>query len=242
MVNLFGHPLLFRQLDTFEDAGIKNVLLVGGYYADALKIAGIDLVINPRFADTNMVYSLFCAEPNINPSEDLIISYGDIVFEPEVLQSLLRSNAPLNIVIDTCWQKLWLERMSDPLADAETLKLESGNKIIELGKKPESYADIEGQYIGLIKIRADHVQAFLNTWHAMDRDLLYDGKSFENMYMTSFLQHLINTGWDARAVFIENGWLEVDTVEDLEHYEQLEARDQLKKYYHLKKTILARGN
>ena len=36
------------------------------------------------------------------------------------------------------------------------------------------------------------------------------------MYMTSFLQHLIDSGWDVRAAFIENGWLEIDAPEDLE--------------------------
>ena len=45
----------------------------------------------------------------------------------------------------------------------------------------------------------------------MNREALYDGQSFNNMYMTSFLQYLIDCGTDIRAAFIHNGWLEVDT-------------------------------
>lgn len=81
--------------------------------------------------------------------------------------------------------------------------------------KPQSYDDIQGQYTGLIKIRADHVPKLLTTWQQMDKDALYDGNDYPNMYMTSFLQHLINSGWEARAALIENGWAEVDCQEDL---------------------------
>lgn len=40
-------------------------------------------------------------------------------------------------------------------------------------------------------------------------------KNLDNMFMTGFLQHLINTGWDVRAAFVENGWLEIDEPGDL---------------------------
>ena len=89
--------------------------------------------------------------------------------------------------------------MDNPLSDAETLQLTDGNRVVGLGKKPKSYADIHGQYTGLIKIRADHVARLPKVWKAMDRYATYDGKDFDNMYMTSFLQHLIDLGWEARA-------------------------------------------
>ena len=53
----------------------------------------------------------------------------------------------------------------------------------------------------------------------MDRDALYDGKDFYNMYMTSLIQNIIDAGWDVRAALINRSWLEVDSVEDLEAYQ-----------------------
>ena len=41
------------------------------------------------------------------------------------------------------------------------------------------------------------------------------------MYMTSFLQHLIDTDWTIQAVPVDNGWLETDTIEDLDLYQRL---------------------
>jgi hypothetical protein len=63
----------------------------------------------------------------------------------------------------------------------------------------------------------------------LDREATYDGKNFDNMYMTSFLQELIDSGWLVKAAFVRNGWLEVDAVSDLELYESMERAGTLSK-------------
>ena len=229
MVELAGQPMLHRQLQVLNNFGVNDVVLVGGYKAEHLDNQGVTVVINPDYAETNMVCTLFCAEEFMSPGEDLLITYGDIIYEPKVLTSLLSTDADIVISIDKEWQRLWETRMDDPLSDAETLKITNGNKIIELGKKPNSIADIQGQYMGLIKIRGDFVNTFKKFWHGINRDRLYDGQTFQNMYMTSFLQLLIDAGYDARAAFTEGGWLEVDTVEDLNQYQEMHDTGELNK-------------
>lgn len=229
MVELCGKPILHRQLKVLRDAGIKRILVVGGYRCELLDVKNVDFAINTRYATTNMVSTLFSAEQWITPGEDILILYGDIIYEPKVLQSLLNLDAPVAVSVDLDWLKLWQLRMSDPLSDAETLKITQGNKIVELGKKPKSLDDVHGQYMGLIKVRGDHVKAFVDAWHHLDRHKLYDGKDFDNMYMTSFIQHLIDQGHDVRAAYTHNGWLEVDTVEDLKRYEKMYLKGSLAK-------------
>ena len=51
------------------------------------------------------------------------------------------------------------------------------------------------------------------------------------MYMTSFIQSLIDSGWEVRPAFSENGWLEVDTLHDLKTYEALARDGVLIKFY-----------
>lgn len=41
------------------------------------------------------------------------------------------------------------------------------------------------------------------------------------MYMTSLIQNLIDNDWQVQAALINRGWLEVDSVEDLQAYEGL---------------------
>lgn len=233
MVPLAGKPLLHRQLEVLRGAGIDEIVVVGGYRAERLEAPGLRVVLNRRYAETNMVSTLFCAESEMSRSEDLVIAYGDIVYEPRVLDALLACEAPLAIAIDRQWRRYWELRMDDPLADAETLKLDDGDRIVELGRKPQDYGDIQGQYMGLIKVAGERIQAFREAYHALDRAGRYDGKDFDNMYMTSFLQNLIDTGWLARAAFTDNGWLEVDTVADLERYEALQAQGRLEQFYRL---------
>lgn len=215
MVALKGKPLLDHQLEVLSALGVEDRHIVAGYLAECIERPGLQKHLNPAYASTNMVRTLFCAADLMTGAEDILITYGDVVYTEQVLETLLSCTAPICLGVDLNWRDYWQARMEDPLLDAETLRLRDGNRIVELGKKPISYDQIEGQYMGLIKIRADHVLKFKAFWEGMDRSASYDGKDFDNMFMTSFLQALIDAGWDARAAFVRNGWLEVDAPEDL---------------------------
>ncbi|SFR51064.1 Choline kinase [Marinobacter daqiaonensis] len=234
MVELAGRPLLHRQLDVIKSVGIRisDIAIVGGYLKNQLTAPGVKVFVNDRFAETNMVNTLFCAESFMSPGVDLLICYGDVVYEQRVLERLLETEGEVSIAADKEWRRLWSLRMEDPLADAETFKIKSG-RVVELGKKPNDYKDVEAQYMGLIKVRADKVQDFINFYHSLDPSESYDGKDFENMYMTSFIQSLIDSGWDIRPALISNGWLEVDTAIELEKYNQMHTQNCLSSYIEL---------
>jgi choline kinase len=234
MVELAGKPLLHRQLDVIKFCGVptNDIALVGGYLKDQLDAPGVNLFVNERFSETNMVSTLFCAESFMASGEDLLICYGDIVYEPRVLKKLLETDGEVVVAADQDWKRLWSIRMEDPLSDAETFKVRSG-RVVELGKKPDSYDDMQAQYMGLIKVRANKVQEFIDFYHAMNRSQGYDGKDFDNMYMTSFLQYLIDSDWEVSPVYVSNGWLEVDTAAELEQYNEMELKKTLQSYLKL---------
>lgn len=230
LVELAGKTLLDRQLTSLRACGITDVALVGGFESGQLVSRGHRVILNPRFADTNMVTSLFCAEDFFKGS-DLIVAYGDIVYEPRVLRALLAAEDPAAIVVDRGWREYWQARFADPLVDAESLKIGPDGRLLELGKKPGSYDQIEAQYIGLFKIRADYTARLGMVYQALDSNAEYDGKSFDLMYMTSFLQHLIDIGWEVRAVPVNHGWLELDSETDLRLYERLTASGGLDSFF-----------
>ncbi|EKK0830156.1 sugar nucleotidyltransferase, partial [Campylobacter lari] len=117
-------------------------------------------------------------------------------------------------VVDKAWKELWTKRFENPLDDAETLKLKD-DFIVELGKKAKSYDEIQGQYIGLFKFSHHFLKEVLKTYDELDRTLLYNEKDFKNMYMTSFLQILINKYKNAKAIKINGNWCEIDFMSDL---------------------------
>ena len=234
MVNLAGKPLLHRQIEVLRSVNLEKIMVVGGFCSKSIDSLGAETALNPNYKKTNMVSTLFCAEEWMK-DEDLLICYGDIVYERRVLESLIACSSPICVSIDKSWKRLWDLRMDDPLSDAETLRLTDSDRIIQIGKKATSYDQIDGQYIGLIKVRSDFVEAFKNAWHSLDPSRLYDGKDLDNMYMTSFLQYLIDIDFEIRAAFTKNGWLEVDTARDLELYEKCFLEGTLKEIINLNK-------
>lgn len=214
LVEVDNISLLERQLSVLRTQNIESIVLVGGYKSEMLNGKGSRLKINPRYYETNMVWTLFCAEEELN--SDVIISYGDIVYSKEVLESIMASTADIAITIDKEWESYWRARNEDPLDDAETLKLDPEGRIIEIGQNPKSISEIEGQYMGLIKLSVKGVKQLKDVFHkAIENDGALLGKSIENAYMTDLLQAVINNDIPVYSVPVYGGWVEVDTVDDL---------------------------
>lgn len=217
MVEYQNKPIIDYILDAMQECGVNDIAIVGGYKIDILKdylkSKNITFFENKNYANSNMVTTLFCAKEWLD--DDLIISYADIVYDSFILKCLIECNSEVSTTIDTKWRELWHQRMENPLLDAETLKLDQNDNIAELGKKPLSYDDIEGQYMGLIKIKKDALGRVINFYNSLDRNLKFDGKDFDNMYMTSFLQNIIDGLLPIKAVKVTGGWAEIDSVEDL---------------------------
>ena len=57
--------------------------------------------------------------------------------------------------------------------------------------------------------------------------------SFQQSFMTDFLQGLINDGCKLRAIEIENGWLELDTIYDYDKYVKLYSKNKLSEFIDL---------
>lgn len=231
LVPLLGVSLLARQLNTLHKAAVNDIHIATGYRADQIEKLGYQTSYNPKFAETNMVETLFSAAKFIEQEGDLIIAYGDIVYQDENLAALLNCDDEIALMIDKNWKDLWSLRLDNPLDDAETLMMNDEGYVTELGKKPNSYDRIQGQYTGLIKIRADKLDDLIKFYRDLDRDAEYDGKNFDNMYMTSFLQMLIDAGWKAKAAVVNVGWLEIDSVEDLSQYEKMADEGLLDNFY-----------
>ena len=230
MVELAGKPILHHQLDILQSCGIDDCVIVGGYKVDALRAGGNRVVKNVDYATTNMVASLFCAERLMTPDEDVLIIYGDILFGANALISLMKLDSQVAVSINTRWRELWEERMSDPLSDVESLRVSEDRRIIEIGKKAHSLDQIDGQYMGLIKIKKEFVETLKKQWWQLKSE---NAASAEGIYMTAFLQRLIDDNYEIKADFVNGGWLEVDTSDDLNLYRRMFHDGTLRRFIEL---------
>lgn len=221
MVPLHGRPLLDWQIGTARSAGIEEIVVVGGYRADCLERDDCKLIINERFETTNMVESLMCARDWL--SDGCIVSYGDIVYEPRVLRSLLNADSSINIVVDSAWREYWQARFDNPLDDAESLELDKLDRITSIGQSVTDIDAIKAQYVGLMSFDTEGIQAVLSTYEKARKESS-EGKNpfggtrtLDGMYMTDLLQGMITQGHELRPTRIDRGWFEIDNLTDL-HY------------------------
>ena len=150
-----GKTILDYQLNVMRSCGIKDISIVTGYLNQFVKGKNIKKYINQNYDKTNMVSTLFAAKKEFEDASDVIISYGDIIYTKSNLLKLIESTEEVSLTIDTKWLDYWSERMENPLDDAESLRLDKNNYIIDIGNKVNKISNIEGQYMGLIKIRKD---------------------------------------------------------------------------------------
>ena len=143
------------------------------------------------------------------------------------LKTILETKGEISVMVDSGWLDLWSIRNDNPLDDAETLKYGKNGNIIEIGKKPKSLKEIEGQYTGLIKISNNKINEFISFYEQLDKTILYDNRPFKQMFMTTFLQLLIDAGWVVMPAIVKHGWLEIDTTNDLLLYEKLSEERKL---------------
>jgi choline kinase len=219
MVEAAGRPLLLWHLDTIESCGIKEIGLVAGYKQEVITDSRVTKIVNERFASTNMIESLFTAESWLDG--DVIIAYGDIVYSKEVLFGLMDDKRDIVVACDDDWEVYWSQRFEDPLSDAETFVKGPNGTVLSLGKKTTDKAQVQGQYIGLIKLSATGCKRIKELYHAAKADpnqqdnAWGSGRALEMAYMTDLLNFLASKG-QLYYKSINRGWVEVDDHSDLE--------------------------
>ena len=122
MVELKKKPIIQYQLELFKKFNIKDINIITGYMHDKINFKGTKKFYNKDYSTTNMVSTLFCADNLFDGNDDVLISYGDIVYNESVLKKINDSNDKINVVVDLNWRDYWQARMASPLNDAETLR------------------------------------------------------------------------------------------------------------------------
>lgn len=158
----FKNTILSRQLRQLVSFGIEEVVMTTGYYdqvlvdyCDKLHLPiKFTFVNNPLYADTNYIYSIYCAK-EVLKDDDIILMHGDLVFESLVLESVIdspvscmtvSSTLPLPekdfkaVVKDGRIEKVGIEFLDDAMAAQPLYKIKKEDWLVWL-KKIEEYCE-----------------------------------------------------------------------------------------------------
>ena len=209
LVELKGKPLLNWQVDALRAAGVRQIGIVTGYKREMLINKGLEEFHNPRWMDTQMVTSLFCAADWLE-EEECIVSYSDIFYESTAVSALTNATSKISLTYDPNWLDLWAKRFDDPLVDAETFSVTPDSRLIEIGNKPESVDEINGQYMGLLKFSPEGWDEVCCIRNELGDQIL------DKMDMTSLLQNIIQRNViEVKAIKNNSAWGEIDSKKDL---------------------------
>lgn len=105
MVPVNGIRIIDKQIHNLVSNGVKDIYVVAGYKADVLIshlkeiYPDVHIIDNKRYAETNNMYSLYMAMPNVE-GEDFLLMNADVYYDANIVEGLLASEEPSMIACD----------------------------------------------------------------------------------------------------------------------------------------------
>jgi L-glutamine-phosphate cytidylyltransferase len=221
LVELNGLPLIVRQIAALHRGGVQEIGVVRGYRAELIQFPGLSYFANERWAETNMVMSLAAAASWLRAGP-VIVSYADIFYRSELIRALAAAAGQLVITYDRGWRRLWTRRFDDPLADAETFRINPAGQLLEIGGKTARIEDIQGQYMGLLKFTP-------TAWKAVEILLgALEAATCDRLDMTGLLRRLLAANELPICTLGTDGqWGEIDNPQDVALYQSMVGEGEL---------------
>ncbi len=220
LLKLSGKTILEMQIECYRNAGITDISIVKGYRGELINFRGVKYYWNRDFDTTNMIVSLMKAGKEF--TDDVIISYADIVFEPDLLEQIIESKNGIAVLVDNSWEKYWRMRYGTINYDLESLRINDEGSILEIGRTVISKEEMNARYIGILKFSRERLKDVSDI--VMEASTFYSttpwklsGRPYPKAYMTDLLQAIIDKGIEVKAENVSNGWLEFDSVKDYEN-------------------------
>jgi choline kinase len=222
MVKLLGQTLIERQIKIFHSYGINDITIVTGYKSKVVDIPDVNYVNNPNYETTNMNESLFCALKPSNSS--VLVTYGDIVFEPKIVQQMLEITNDIRLAVRINWKEYYQNRTMHSLSEAENVLIENG-RILETRKNISKALENQqiGEFLGIMMLSSEQIKILLERYSDLKKNhtgTFHSSSSLHMAYLTDMLQEMIDFGVRINPVFAEGRWFEIDTLEDIKNAEK----------------------
>lgn len=226
MLDVKGRTILARQLETLRACGIQDIAVVRGYRKEQVRPPGVRLYDNDAWEETGEAFSLFAAAEALHGR--VLVLYGDVLFEPEVLHKLLRTEAPVAVAVDRSFASEPARRLSASKPDLVILEeaaRATAGRYLTLDRPPRlerighelAAPEADGEFIGLalfgpeVTARLRQLAAELA---AAPEAPFGEAPAARRAALTDLIQHLIEQGEMVVSADVRGGWLDVDSFED----------------------------
>ena len=219
LVEINGKSIIERQIELLRKNNVNDIIVVTGYKKEKFTFKNIKYIHNPNFREQEQTGSLMAARSKI--VGDVLIMFGDILFEETILQQMLNSKCDIVIAIDKDWEKSYEERPDNPKSEADKVLIKD-DKVIRISAKNIKINNNDndvGELLGLMKLSPKGSKILIEQYEKLENSHVgkfHDAPSFKKAKFVDILQELLSLGIIITPVSIMGKWCEIDTKHDLE--------------------------
>ena len=208
MLKVQGRPILARLVDDFAHFGCRSTVVVRGYRAEGVEVAGARFIDNADFATTGEAHSLALAERELAPGT--LVAFGDIVVKRHIIQALLEeATGGITLAVDSALAGAdEADRVIGDRADTGRFSFDG----VTLSAIGDAIAPREshGVWIGLLHLDADGVEWLRAAIAAVRAD-----GTLARASLADLLTRVRAAGHPIRVVYHRGGWANVNDLADL---------------------------
>jgi len=229
LIDINGQSILERQISVFKKLGISDITVIIGPHAEKFTFKNISFIQDKNYLEHDILSSLMLARSIMH--DDIIISYGDVIFDEHVLQSLINFSGSIGLGIDLNWEKNYDGKEQELKQEASTVQMKNNicTKIVdgrELSKskikddsKPSDHKKQKlGEFVGLMRLTKQGSIIFIKRYEELINSHIgsfHEASSISQAYFTDMLQELIDNDIEILPIPVQGKWCEIDTIEDL---------------------------
>jgi choline kinase len=199
----FGErTLISLQLSALRACGITDITVVVGFEADSVRLAcgpHVRFVENPRFHETNSLYSLWLARPVLE--RGFVVMNCDVLFHPAMLVDLLTARHENALLVA-------YPQQDDPeMGDEEMKVCVRRGRVVDIDKRL-SPRRTDGENVGIAKFSAEGARRLISEMHELvagNRLSAWAPRAFKAFARGNPLYAIGTRGLP---------WTEIDTPED----------------------------
>jgi choline kinase len=215
LIEVGAKPILNHQLEALQSSGITDIIMVVGYYREAIMShvqsqfpdINFEFVINHHYFETNTAYSLRLCNESVN-GDPFVLMNADVLYPKEVLNRVIHSNHDTSLAVEI-----------KPCGREEVKVVEGDdNRLVAIGKELIEDNAL-GEFIGVAKFSAKFSTAF---GESLDRLITAGGTA-------DYFEAAIHPLMSEYSVYYEDvsdlPCIEIDFIEDLEKAHELVKSD-----------------
>ncbi|VFM96379.1 MAG: phosphoenolpyruvate mutase [Candidatus Kentron sp. G] len=213
MVEIGGKPLLVRIVGAYNAVGIRDITVVRGYRKETVDLPGPRYVDNDEYADTGELVSLQRALDGLDYTRDVIVSYGDVLFNKYIPETLMENPERLVVTVDENWRESAnRNRQADYAECTGPNSRRAFTKRIYLKRIADALPEtgIHGEWMGFLKITGDALETVRSVLNGILS--LPENKKAK---MPLLINRLLARGEQVRVLYTSGHWLDIDSLDDV---------------------------